>query len=319
MRYYKIEVDGGKTYSSFEGNKNLPGALQVQLDIPVAPASAPQGIAMVRVYGVSLDEVSQASNNNNKNIKVYGGMQRGLPLAKPQQSGLLLKGYVFQCLGNWIGTDQYIDFYIAPGTAPTGQATKTTPKNIVLDWKKNSTLSAPLKSALSTAFPGFDIEVNISDKLKLPGDEQGFYGTIQQFGAYLKQATKAIIGGDYLGVDLVMTEKKILAYDGSTPSSSVTNIDYVDLIGQPTWIDAPNIQFKTVMRADLEIGGSVKLPQGQTFNTPGAQTSLLNQKLAFQGEFQIAVMRHLGDFRQETADAWVTVFTAFPKQTAAAS
>jgi hypothetical protein len=35
-------------------------------------------------------------------------------------------------------------------------------------------------------------------------------------------------------------------------------------------------------------------------------------------ERELAAMRHVGNFRQPTADAWVTVFDAFPLQVQAA-
>jgi hypothetical protein len=37
-------------------------------------------------------------------------------------------------------------------------------------------------------------------------------------------------------------------------------------------------------------------------------------QVSFQGKFQIATVRHVGNFRQPTGDAWVTVFEAAPLQ-----
>ena len=34
-------------------------------------------------------------------IKMWVGMSKGLPLAKPAQQGLVLEGTVWQVLGNW--------------------------------------------------------------------------------------------------------------------------------------------------------------------------------------------------------------------------
>ena len=93
---------------------------------------------------------------------------------------------------------------------------------------------------------------------------------------------------------------------------------FQDLIGQPTWIEAPFIQFKTMMRADLKVGDQVTLPKTLVTNSAQAQSSLINQQVAFQGKFQIQTIRHVGNFRQATGDAWVTVFDAFPLQVQAA-
>ena len=53
-------------------------------------------------------------------------------------------------------------------------------------------------------------------------------------------------------------------------------------------------------------------------NTAQAQSSLINQAVAFQGKFQITTIRHVGNFRQATADAWVSIFDATPLQVQAA-
>ena len=55
MRYYRIEIDGGNlVYQSHNGISNLPGALLVELDIPVAPFAQPAGAAYVKVWGIPL-------------------------------------------------------------------------------------------------------------------------------------------------------------------------------------------------------------------------------------------------------------------------
>jgi hypothetical protein len=103
MRYYRIEIDGGSTvFTSYENGQNIPGALQVELDIPVAAMHSPGNAgAFVKIWGVPLSMISQASNLNNKAIKVYGGFQKGLPLANPKQAGLLVQDYTYQSFGNW--------------------------------------------------------------------------------------------------------------------------------------------------------------------------------------------------------------------------
>jgi hypothetical protein len=52
--------------------------------------------------------------------------------------------------------------------------------------------------------------------------------------------------------------------------------------------------------------------------TAQAQSALINQQVAFQGKFQVQTIRHVGNFRQATADARVSVFDAFPLQIQAA-
>lgn len=312
MRYYSIQIsnsDGSsfRTYTSFANGKNIPGALNVYLDIPVVPFHQPMGASLIRIWGISLQEIGQASDLNNKLVKVFGGFQKGLPLANPAQAGLLVQGMIFQAFGNWVGKEQTLDLILQPATG-----TIEAPKNIVLNWKKGSTLASTLAPTLSTAFPGFKQDIQISSKLVLPNDEPGFYQTLTQFAQYINGVSKNIIKDDtYQGVSILLKEDTVTVYDGTTQTTP-RQIQFQDLIGQPTWIESPLIQFKTAMRADLDIGDFVLMPKNAIATTTEASQSQYRSKSAFQGTFQLNQVRHVGDFRQGDAASWVTVFNAFP-------
>ncbi len=311
MRYYRIEIEGGRVFTSFEGGKSLPGALNVELDIPVISYASPMGAGIVRIWGISLEDIGQASDFNGKQIKVFGGMQKGLPLANPSQSGLLVQGYIFQAFGNWIGTDMTLDFIIQPGTG-----TLAKPKNFSFNWKKGDKLDAAIKATLSTAFPDMKQDVQISDKLVLDYDAPGFYQTLTQFATYIEQASKSIVGGDYPGVSILVNENTIIARDG-TGASNPKQIQFQDMIGQPTWIDPLSVQFKAVMRADLKVSDSVTFPPAVATSSASGNSPLVNAKSVFQGTFQIKQVRHVGNFRQRDAASWVTVIDTFSTKKAA--
>jgi hypothetical protein len=311
VRYYSIVISDSKgkevrKYTSFVNNQTLAGALNIELDIPVIPFATPAGAAFVRVWGISLQEISQASDLFGMQVQVYGGMQKGLPLANPKQSGLLVQGYIFQAFGNWVGTDQTLDLIIQ---GDVGSAAK--PKNIVLNWAKNTPLSGALKTALSTAFPDYKQDIRISDKLVLPNDEVGYYQTVAQLAQYVEDVSKTIIkDANYQGVSVLLREKTFSVFDAPTDKDPL-KIQFQDLIGQPTWIESPLIQLKCVMRADLSVGDPIQLPQALVTTTPQAQSQFRNRP-SFQGSFQIANLRHVGNFRQPDAASWVTNIDAFP-------
>jgi hypothetical protein len=328
MRYYSIQITdsngalitrpssvpgSGATYSSLLNGLTIPGALNVELDIPVYAYATPAGQAIVRIWGISLAEISQASDfgatstGPGKNIAVYAGMQRGLPLANPAQAGLIVQGEIFQAFGNWIGVDQTLDLILYPATGAPDD-----PKNFVVNWKAGTPLSQAIDNTLSVAFPSLKRNIQISPNLVLAHDEPGFYGSLTEFAQWVKQVSADIkVQPNYQGVDITVNQNMILVYDGTTPSTPKL-IAFQDLIGQPTWIESPSIQFKTVMRADLAIGDFVQLPPAVVTTTSAAASSLLNLKAAFQGVFQITDIHHFGNYRQPDADSWVTVFTAFP-------
>ena len=94
--------------------------------------------------------------------------------------------------------------------------------------------------------------------------------------------------------------------------STPKQIDFIDLIGQPTWLQPRTVSIKTVMRADLTMGQSILLPKAVVTNTAAAATSIANQQPSFQGSYDINSLRHVGNFRQPSADSWVSVIDATP-------
>lgn len=338
MRYYKIRITsaaGGlvttpssipgsdATYTSFANNRSIPSALQVELDIPLKAYATPMGGALVRIWGVSLAEIAQSTQLgptpnadgtlDYKNIAIYGGMQKGLPLANPAQAGLLVEGSIIQAFGNWLGTDQSLDIILAPVFG-----TNTDPKNITFNWLTGTPLADAIRNTLKNAFPKYaEPNIQISPNLVLNHDEPGFYNTIEQFAAYVKQVSISIIGGGYSGVDIFLSNNKFNVFDGTT-STTPKQIAFQDLIGQPTWIGggpsgrSPVMQFKTVMRGDISMGDYIKMPQAFVTNTAAVSTSLTNLRAAFQGSFFVNEIRHVGNFRQPDGASWVTTFNASP-------
>ncbi|MCP3444588.1 hypothetical protein [Bradyrhizobium sp. CCGUVB14] len=313
MRYYRIEIDGGKTvFTSYLNGQNIRGALQVELDIPIAAFHSPGNAgAFVKVWGIPLSMISQAKDLNFKTIKVYGGFKPGLPLASlaAKQAGLLVQGYISQSFGNWQGTDMSLDLIISPGVPPAEGGPAIQPKNISLNWKKGQNASDAIKAALTTGYPGMTVKVNLNGNLVAPEDSPGIYGGVKAFAEYLFGASKSIINRpDYQGVQISMDGNTINVTD--QPNTKVKDIAFVDLIGQPTWIEPFTIAFKCAMRADITLSDPVRMPKTLIKNTAQAQSSLINQSAAQQGTFLITSVHHYGNFRQHDAYSWVTEFNA---------
>lgn len=345
MRYYKIVISDpntGKilvpnpvtrifqrvapsasvaTYTSLAGDPalgvTLPGALNIEFDIPVYAMSQPLGGSHLRIYGISLQEIAQRSDLNGKMIDVFAGMARGLPLAKPQQAGLIFHGKIFQAFGNWQGTNQTLEFVIQPDFG-----TPDVPRNISFHWRAGTSLSDALTVTLSTAFPDYAIKIAISPNLRLAHDEPGYYHSLPQFAQMLNGITKAIIGGDYGGVQIMLNGKTIVVMDGtqtlpglSSPSSP-KQIAFEDMIGQPTWIDTGTVNVSFVMRHDLAVNDYIQFPTGLmspyvlTMPNAAVPNQPASSKTAFQGVFSIRDLHHFGSFRQPDANAWVTMVNA---------
>lgn len=314
MRAYFIRITTPGTdevlalYSALKPDGSINGAaLQVEFDIPVYAYGDPAGNAYLKISGVNYSDIQQANNLNDADITIYGGMAKGLPLANPAQAGVLLKGSVFQCFGNWQGTQASLELMV---TAKAGTDAK--PVNLAYTWGKGATLQAAVTQALKIAFPGAQVTGGWSSSLVYTEDQPFSYKTLQQFAKWALD-TSRIINPDpaYIGAQIVQTPAGFNLYDGTTLPAA-KEISFLDLIGQPTWLDAGTMQFKTVLRADLNVGDRVKMPQGtNVINTINSFTRFRNTT-AFQGEFQIRNIRHLGNSRAASADAWCTVIDTYP-------
>ena len=314
MRYYQVEIadptSGAiqRTFTSYPNGKTDPGALDMEMDIPVFNFASPGGSSFVRLWGIGLNDIAQASNFNpagdgspGKRISVYGGMKKGLPLANSAQSGLLAVGTIVQAFGNWIGTDMTLDLFFSSGDPSPGK-----PANLAFSWPQGTTLATVIKQTLTQAFPGYTADVNISSSLVLNNDEAGFYGTLTQFAQWVQDISIKINGEP--GVDITLNDTTFRVYDPTT-NPNPKPIAFNDLIGQVTWRGIYTIQATCVMRYDIRVGDIITLPQGQTTTTAQSYAQY-RQKSAFSGNFQVSGVRHVGRFRNPSGEAWVTVIDA---------
>lgn len=311
-RYYDIQITpkGSNTpmfaFGSHPNGQFDPGALNVEFDMPVLAYDTPAGGQTITIEGISLDTISQAQNFAGANIVVRGGMQAGLPLANPSQAGVILSGNIFQSYGNWQGTEMTLDFMVLPAIYTMGA-----PGNFVLNWTQGTPLSDALKTTLGIAYPGMPIMMNIGSNLVLDSDEHHYCSTLEELAGYIGNLTESAFGGQR--VTITIQSGKLVIYD-KTYQPSPVQIQFTDLIGQPTWIDQQTMQVKTVMRADLQIGGMITMPKGFQ-NTPGfvntwgsSLPSSNKYQSAFQNNFQVKELRHLGNFRSSDSSDWCTVF-----------
>lgn len=322
MRYYRIDIfqPGAaagsapfRSYTSYPkvGNsyQNDPGALNVLIDAYVQPFAVPSQQASVQIWGVPIADISQASNFTGCTINVYAGFQAGLPLNNPAQAGLILSGTIWQPFGNWQGTDMTLDFVVVTNGSLTAQNS-----NVVLAWLTGQPLATSLANMLSVAFPNVKQSINISPKLVINHTEVGAYPSLISFAQQIKAITQEIVGGNYPGVDIVLTPTGFRIFDASSPTTPV-QILFQELIGQATWILPNTIQFSCPMRADLSVGDYIQMPKnllgvpGAVVTTSASQPQARQQSI-FNGSFMLNSVHHMGEFRQANGQSWVTVFEA---------
>lgn len=319
MRYYAIVVsnatngkpiqgaDGSSfgPYSSQINGVNNPGALDIIFDIPIFTFDTIAGAGYLKILGIGLPVMGQSSQFNGANIQFYAGMQKGLPLASSQPTpALVLESVIMQAYGTWEGTQQSLDFQIfgAFGNA-------LLPKNIVLKWMPGQDLVAAVTQTLTTAFPGSKITTAVKNPIMLPFEMQpGYFQSVGQFAEWVMATSMAIVGNNYTGLRINRTITGFNIFDGTTMGTP-KQINFTDLIGQPTWINFTTINFKTVLRGDIAVGDYIKMPNAIVLNTPQAFSQFRDGPI-FQGSFLVTSVRHIGHYKQSSADSWVTVFEA---------
>lgn len=330
MRFYRVEITsatGAPIIPSSLGNlgitsllpsgANNPAALQIELDIPVSAFHTPTGQAIIRIWGIGLQQIGTAFDLNNANIKVYGGMSKGLPLANPSQANLLVSGRINQAFGNWVGLDQSIDLILSPATGTVDE-----PLNFVLNWRAGTSMADALAATLKTALPDAVQKIAISPRLVLSHDQVGYYQTLNQLAGFIFDISKSTItDANYAGVFIDYDGITVKVTDGSSPLPPKL-ISFQDLIGQPTWIGFNLISMKTVLRADLFLQDVVTLPREAIITTQAASAPQFRNdpknQSTFSGNYVIQSMHHWGNFRQPDAASWVSVFemTPLPKKAA---
>jgi hypothetical protein len=337
------------TYSSVVNGRNLPGALDIELQMQSWNYAVAKAGSWLRIYGVPNEELAQAAQLAGNDIIVKCGMQRGLPLAKPEQYGVIFQGKIFQSFGNLRGTDRTLELIVTPGGG-IGEA----PINLSWNLPKGTSMAEAIRTTLETGLnapttptPGsvgaptgttrqndrFKFDIQISDELKFSDNKTGTYTKLSDFSRMIKSLTtqKQFAGiktlgntsgnNDYRGVDITVKEKTVTVYDntkkfGQFGVLNPKEIAFEDLLGQPTWISFNQINFACTMRADLYVGAHVRLPSRlrlpYVLTTPGAAFpgSPSRNTSTFEGVFQILEMFHFGRFRQPDSASWNTSFFA---------
>jgi hypothetical protein len=314
MRYYSIVITPNPivgqafepiTYTTIGFLGDNYSALQVDLDIYQAQSHTPAPLGSINIYGISFGDINQTTYLPGANIQVFVGMTTGLPFADPSQIGLIVEGTILQAFGNWQGTNVCLSLIITSGSNVPSNSI-----NLPLDWKKGQTLDEAVKETLEIGYIGETVTGTYSQNLKTPEDQYAIYDDLKTFANYINSVSKTIIPDpSYSGACIVPTPEGFKLYDSFAPQVQSTLINYVDLVGNITWLNVATISVKVVMRADLEVGNYISFPAlAPVVNT--ATFAQYRNTVSFDGVFQITKLRHQGSSRQATGDSWVTIIEA---------
>lgn len=324
MRYFKFTLEGAPNggWSSHVGSQMDPGAPLVELDITMASQDTTGTSGSFQVWGQPISVLKQSQSFYGKSYTLSVGMAPGLPLATQQSSeaGQILGGSnntITNVYSEFEGLTQYLGFNLGGGPAskqtppPFSNINQYPLRNIVLNWKKGTPLGQALMQCFQTAYPELTTSVNVSPNLVANQDNLHYSGTIADLNTWLRKFVCSeyvnSMPQGYPGVSIIMANGTISAVDG-TQTSGGTQIQFTDLVGQPSFIAPNTIQVKVVMRGDLRVGDSIKLPVTAILNVSGNLGDSGN--LVVSGAWTISSLRWVGNSRNPNGDAWVTIIEA---------
>jgi hypothetical protein len=313
-------VSTGVTWTSVVNGVFDPNALLVEFDFfSFSNASSGTDGSTVTIHGIGFQNITEANQFGGQNVIVKAGMSGGLPLESPAQAGVILNGQIFQSWANYVGTDMDLNFLVYPS-----KFTYEGPGNFVLNWQAGTSLQSALTTTLTTAYPNIGLIFNLSKSYILGRNVIHVCSTVHQLSDLITSTTAL---PNFLGVTVsTPVNNTIIVSDNLGTNTNPKQILFDDLVGQPTWVPgtgkppSPTVLLTTVMRADIQIGSVIIMPQGAGMGGPGTvnisssavNPSLQNLKTAFQGQFIVTAIRQVGNSRGTGPTDWVTMFQCTP-------
>lgn len=354
MRYYRISFTNPKTGKGLSAGKKYfpdvfsshsetgvynPGALEVEFEIANGWGHMLSAQTHIRIHNPTLEMVEKSIQYNGSVCVIEAGFKAGLPLANPNQAGIIGSGIVQNTYANWLGTDLVLDFLLYPSTefgdvnlnmsANTGVGS---PVPINLVWEKGS-----LKDAIQASVAPFGIKVTGTIRESLnnpPAPIKAWYSNYQSFASAIQKISQSIVDPasfqtqgtqgnpqstgagqwqSYYGVMMqwIPNTKEIQLNDGTIPSGSI-ELSYAEFVGQPTWLsDSGMLQSVHPMRSDISLGFNVRYPKNLPTQANPSQITIRNQLITPGGsELWVMGVRHSGRFRDTSPTGWVTYVDA---------
>lgn len=324
MRYYLLELMPHGTskpvysWTSYPGGLADSSAQLIEFDAMVAPMGAPLGTGQrITVHGVSLSTLSQSQQFADLaapwSAKLTVGFRSGLPLADSSHNGVAFQGTVVQSYGNWIGTEMSLTLIVAAG----GPYDLSHPGNFTLLWTKGQSLADSLHSTLDPIYGASSVSITIGSSYASDWNKLHRARTL---GGLARWVANDTLHDDDGPITIVDSAGQIRVYDKTAPVTSHT-IDWVDLIGQPTWIAQDTLSVQLIMRGDLRVGDHLEFPKTINGNTPTSGVGLVSTQLpgmasikfksTFQSTYLIAGLRYIGNSRSSDSSQWSVVARCF--------
>lgn len=326
MRHYLLEIidkngkpplaSDGTPIGPFDTSKSPGAGLHLEYDALITGYDVVSSGTALALYGLPITMLRESTQLAGCMVYLTAGFSGGLPLENQNQQGLILSGQIYNPYANWLGTHQSLNLIVNPSPLLNDRGQIA---SITLDGKDGEKMSDVLRRGLTAAFPGFTINITISDKLVWTENAPAVYTRLGQLASAVRSHSFYTMNqDDYTGVQIVIQGQSIRIFDNASVKSGGIQILPQELIGQPTWIGPFSVSFKCPMRADLHCGDVVQLPEN-IISGPGTLLAVSNERtfsayrnqVNFSGNFMITSVRHVGDYlNPDSSNAWVTIYEA---------
>jgi hypothetical protein len=188
------------------------------------------------------------------------------------------------------------------------------PLNLMHNLQPGQELASAIEETLRRAFPHSGLWIGIASGLTRPEQDSATFQNMEQYSSHIHDMSVSMKGStNYLGVMMSGYDNTIRVYD-ATHVFQTHDVEWLDLIGQPSWIDPATLGIKTVLRGDVHVSDLVKLdPNTMTtgilaeFGSPPQKTTI-----SVGGFFLVVRVYHIGDFRNPDGSNWSTMIHAVP-------
>lgn len=317
----RFEQAGPYTWTSAPGGIPDPSALLVEFDCITGPLRSPvlPG-SRITVHGISLKYLDQAQNfapvltsqtgqqSQFWSLRLDAGfIAPGLPLEDTAHTGTIIEANVIESYGNWIGTDMSLTFVVGPFN-PHG--------NFTMSWRKGTPLADALHTTLDPVFGAGNVKVTLASTYVSAWDKLPSHETLTGLARWLYADTKDQPGGP-VTVNWSRGQVAVTDRASSTASPVVHQVQWTELMGQPTWVASNTLSVQLVMRGDLVVNDYIELPQSINGHAASGQPSLVTVSVdntaaikyqsTFGGRYQITQLRYLGNSRSTDSTGWSVV------------
>ena len=343
MRWYTIKMTPPKTGKTISGLpltytslNNLgypnPGALEISFDIVNAEGHNIGPSAHLRIHNVPLSICQICRNYQGMKIEISAGFLNngtsGFKLARQWQSGVIAFGYIQACIPNYMGTEMVLDFIIIPtatGSPYVGSPeyfAQNSPKPYVFNWTKGQ----DFREAIVKTFKTLGLKVNgtVSSKVKNNTNVtiSNVCSNFTTFCEYINEKTQNLVdppvqgkNQTYDGVSIVYTAIDTVTIFDNTYGGGIVNLYADEFIGQPSVFTPRGLEVQSIhpLRSDVFLPAYVQFPNITTLISPsvGAVAGAQQKPLTSANtKLKVKQVRHLGRFRDPTAQGWATYITS---------